>query len=63
MKEEDTTMSEACGDGGPFFFAAERPPSKRVGINFSTETATQLIAALNGAVGIAAKDSEASPPH
>jgi len=81
------TMSEARGDGGPLFFAAERPPPsvtvidediyvtitavhplfpgevETVAIMLSTETAVHLSTALNVAVGIVAKDAEASPPH
>ena len=79
-------MSEARGDGGPFFFATEQPPSvtaidediyvtiravhplfpgevETVDIILSSDIAAQLVAALNGAVSVAAKNAAASPPH
>jgi len=77
-------MSEAHQDGGPLFFAAERPPSataidediyvtiatinplspgevETVDIMLSPGAAAQLIAALNDAVSVAAKNAAASP--
>ena len=79
-------MSEAGGDGVPFFFAAEQAPSatvideviyltimatnpmfpgqmETVDIMLSTDTAARLIAALDGAVGAAAKNAATVPPH
>jgi hypothetical protein len=79
-------MTETQGDGGPFFFATEPPPSaiaidediyvtitaahplfpgeaQIVDIILSADMASHLIAALSGAVGIAAKDTTNSPPH
>ena len=77
-------INKRLGEGGPFFFASEQPPTataidedvyvtiaavhpqfpgkvETIEIILSTDTAAQLIAALNGAVTVAAENAAACP--